>query len=262
MAVKSHIQITKFLLKNFQINKKELLYLDTKENIVKKSIAKELGTEYGYYYDEIEKFLNEKVESKIGDSLKLIHEFSKNKKNEITIDNIDEIKRFVEYSFIRGEYYLNQVKKRLGLNENEEINKRIHNLLICLHQEKYFLDNYYTGLFINGTKEKFVTLSNTIYFYFKNDTTYIVFPVTPKVAIYFTKDNNFIISQYNEKDRTILNCKYKIIKNKNVIYELNKSALLTELLTSNNFVVGDEYELNRLNSYNEKLKKIICIYKR
>ena len=55
MAVKSHIQITKSLLRNFQINNKEVLYLDMQENIVKKSIAKELGTEYGYYCNEIEK---------------------------------------------------------------------------------------------------------------------------------------------------------------------------------------------------------------
>lgn len=258
--VNSHIQITKSLLKNFQINKKQLFYLDIEENIIKKSSAKKLGTEYGYYFPMVEKFLNEEIESKIGDSMKLIHEFSKNKKNEIIIENVDEIKRFVEYSFIRGKYYLNQVKKKLEFNENKEIDRFIHNNLIYLHQEKIFLNEYNVGLFINCTETKFVTLSNTIYFYFNNEKTYIVFPITPKVAIYFIKENNNILSRYCEENRTILNCKHKNIKDEKIIQDLNKSALLTELLTSNKFIVGDEYELNRLNLCSEKLKKMIYIY--
>lgn len=54
--------------------------MDIEEDIIKESSAKKLGIEYGYYCPIVEKFLNEEIESKIGNSLKLIHEFSKNKK--------------------------------------------------------------------------------------------------------------------------------------------------------------------------------------
>lgn len=85
---------------------------------------------------------------------------------------------------------MNQIKKKLEFNENREIDRFIHNYLIYLHQEKYFFYEYNVGLFINCTETKFVTLSNNIYFYFNKKKTYIVFQITPKVVIYFIKENN------------------------------------------------------------------------
>ncbi len=69
---KSHIQMPKQILKNFQDENATVYYYDVQSKIIKKGRAKTLNREEGYYSNEIEDFLNKEIEDKLGKLIQYI----------------------------------------------------------------------------------------------------------------------------------------------------------------------------------------------
>lgn len=250
--VNSHVQNTKSILKNFENESRELYYLDLNSNKIEISNSKKLGTIKGYYYLHIENFLHKKVENGIGNIFKDVSDFAENKKREIIIKNIDKVKKYVEYSIIRGKKYLEYVKEKID-NKQDILDKWLHNIIIENHIENEIFDDYKTTLFINKTNVKFITLSNTIYAFCENNINWIVLPITPLVCIAFSKNYNNVIKKKQTSDVLLYECKHEDIIDSNIIERMNKSAFVAELFTSNNFIAGDSVELKKWQKYNENI---------
>lgn len=61
--MKSHKQLPKFIIKNFQNKSGKVYYYDIKNKLIGEAGPKVLGTEEGYFSNIIENLLNAKVES-------------------------------------------------------------------------------------------------------------------------------------------------------------------------------------------------------
>ncbi|MGB3366730.1 MAG: DUF4238 domain-containing protein, partial [Acidaminobacteraceae bacterium] len=93
-------------MKNFAHKKDgyKVYYLDVNDMSIKIEKIKTLGTELGYYSDEIEEYLSNNAEQIIGKISRDLKDFANQKKNEMTITQKDElnIKKFLTYSIIRS----------------------------------------------------------------------------------------------------------------------------------------------------------------
>lgn len=253
--INSHVQITKSILKNFETTNKELYYLDFNSDEIKISNSKKLGTIKGYYCPFVEELLCKKIENKVGNIFKDISDFAENTKKEVLIKDINKVKKYVEYSIVRGKKYFENVKGKIDGKYNNILDKWLHNLIIATYIENSILDDYKTTLFINKTNVKFVTLSNTIYAFCENNIDWIVLPITPLVCIAFSKECDNVIKKKKTNDGLLYECKHKDIIDSNLIEKMNRNALIMELLTSNNFITGDSAELKKLQTYKKKIKE-------
>lgn len=250
--INSHVQITRSILKNFETTNKELYYLDFNSDEIKISNSKKLGTIKGYYCPFVEEFLCKKVENKVGNIFKDISDFAENTKKEVLINDINIVKRYVEYSIVRGKKYFENIKEKIDSKYNI-LDKWLHNLIIATYIENNILDDYKTTLFINKTDVKFITLSNTIYVLSENNMDWIVLPITPFVCIAFSKECDNVIKKKKVNNDLLYECKHRNIIDSSLIEKMNKSALVMELCTSNEFLTGDNMELKKLQEYKNEL---------
>lgn len=100
MSKNSHIQIPNFILKQFRSSNGQVLHLDLDNNRIRSCSSKKLGTEYGYYSDEIEDYLNKEIENPFSDYVKTIVPFSKENKDKLQLSFKveDACKKFVTAS--------------------------------------------------------------------------------------------------------------------------------------------------------------------
>lgn len=250
--INSHVQITRSILKNFETTNKELYYLDFNSDEIKISNSKKLGTIKGYYCPFVEELLCKKIENKVGNIFKDISDFAENTKKEVLIKDINKVKKYVEYSIVRGKKYFENVKGKIDSKKNI-LDKWLHNLIIATYMENNILDDYKTTLFINKTNVKFITLSNTIYVLSENNIDWIVLPITPFVCIAFSKKCDNVINKKKINNDLLYECKHRDIIDSNLIEKMNRRALIMELCTSNEFLTGDNMELKKLRGYKKQI---------
>lgn len=250
-AINSHIQITKSLLRNFSHRTNEgekVYYLDLLDNQIKEEKVKKLGTELGYYSEEVEKYLNEKVENKIGDVAKRFRDFSKQKINELIVTEEDQesIKQFFKYSMIRSGAVIKAANKASyissffgGYTTNDIISFVDDSLLVSPFME------YYADILINESDIEFVIPRNCFYSaMIKDKPTKYILPINPRVA--------FILIHNSEFDRYIVDGKYHYhqINDDDVAISCNRRALFDEKQYNNKFIVANrKKELEDLQEY-------------
>ena len=116
MAVDSHIQIPKGVLKHFADHTHRVYYLDTKTEHIGLAGAKKLGTEYGYYSDKHEQFLNKEIEDPLMKLGRKVRRLSDDESLTITLSKDEEIvlKRYIVTSITRSNLALNAMQKATG----------------------------------------------------------------------------------------------------------------------------------------------------
>lgn len=72
----SHIQIPKLILKNFADHNHRLHYYDFEKGVYGRSSPKSFYTEENYYSEEVEKYWDVEIESKLGVLAKLLKELT------------------------------------------------------------------------------------------------------------------------------------------------------------------------------------------
>jgi hypothetical protein len=243
--VNSHIQITKALLKNFSHKTngiKKVYYLDLHNLEIKEEKIKILGTEYGYYCEEIESFLSKEVESKIGDIVKLFKEFSHGRVQQMEIppEQQERIKLFCRFSLIRSNYVLKIV------NDTSVVARIIGGLstnnIIPFYDSFDPFEGYISTVLVNKSNVEFVIPRNCVYSVtVKGKGPQYILPLTPKVAFLLIHSSELINHTFNGKYH------YPVIIDDEIAIRCNKHALFTEKQYNNTFIVASrEKELEKL----------------
>lgn len=88
--VNSHIQLPKFILKRFRGTDGKVRYLTLSDLMLHSSGVKNLGTEQGYYSEDMEKYLNREVENAYSKLVDKVARFTEKKQDSFTITARDE----------------------------------------------------------------------------------------------------------------------------------------------------------------------------
>ena len=133
-VVNSHVIIPCSFLKHFSIKDSDdckiVYYIDMKTLKIEKEKIKKYGTQYGYYSKQIEEYLSDFFEAKIGKITAILKDFTTKKiKNfEFSQENLNTIYDFFNITLIRNPKFLRGVNDRSicskifgGLNHNDLI---------------------------------------------------------------------------------------------------------------------------------------------
>ena len=254
MVENSHIQITKGILKGFAFKTDDgfkVHYLDMKDLEIKKEKIKLLGSEKFYYNESNEKYLAG-IETKFGEVATKIKNFEKNKIKHITLNknDIQDIKNFFEYTFIRSEKVLQEINKYSITSKI--IGNLNHNFLIDMTKENKRILSYFNefriNIMINKTSANFV-VPRSVYYILKkanNKREMYIMPLNKKVAIAMIYKEDF--PKFIDNG----NLYYLSINDESSILNLNEMAVRFEKSSNNQFVVGEINELIRLREYEVK----------
>lgn len=215
-GVNSHIQMPKCVLKRFENQNHSFYYYDANKGVLgTNGHAKTINTQFGYYSEEVEKYLNDNIEAPFA---KVLH----------FVDNTD----FDELGFVISPEFQYNVKSFVYalIARDPSITSKVdkysifwhllsvqdqHNFAavqgINLAQESGFFDPFIVTFSVNKTNKPFVLPMCGIYSYKLRDAIHINFPVSPQIAITLVepKDiqsilNKDIVSMYEITDELIV----------------------------------------------------------
>lgn len=255
-SINSHIQITQAILKGFAHRSEDgykVFYLDLSDNNIKEEKINKLGTELNYYDADVEKFLNDEVENKIGELIKQMKDFEKGKyvKFIFTPEIHVIIRRFFKYSFIRSTKIVKIANKKselasvLGLCTTNNIIKFVDDSIL-----DPFYNSYDSDIIINSSKVEFVAPRNCFYsIHTEGKFAKYVLPISPKIG--------FILIRKSELNCVYINGQhhYMNITDDEIARGFNKNALLSELEFNNDFIVANnKTELIELKKFIDETK--------
>ena len=243
----SHIQLPKLILKQFMNSKKQVPYLDLLEDKIKSRGPSQLNTEYGYFNEENETFLNQKVEDKFGKICLKIRLFAnKDVENMPIAPEFEGItKNFVWFSVLRGEsakklVELNCIAKSEG-NKTQDIpieyGRRVE-------MPPKIFDDFRLNILVNKTELGFAVPRACWYPVSHEGCVTYVIPIAPYAAfILMDKDQ---IKQHIDEGYLF----HGIVENRIDVERMNQYALHFEYVQNKAFIAAiDCTELNRLQGY-------------
>ncbi|MCH5159947.1 MAG: DUF4238 domain-containing protein [Clostridiales bacterium] len=247
----SHIQLPKSVLASFSTTevtlndcgkplKSQFVYKMTLDGIITKENIKKTNTEFGYYEDIIEQYLNT-VETNFGETKKKIIDSAKNNEIELKLTDIDAVKKYCIFCLLRSPQFVAEVKGNsimMDALENAPQNAVIYSYLQNPKEVDEQFENYTNITFIrNESKINFI-LPQLGAIGIKDDSKReFILPITPTLAIMLTDretivSGTFYIGKIDETNVDNLNklAIYEENKNNNeAIYAQNKEDLLRYL---------------------------------
>lgn len=252
MAVNSHIQIPRGVLKHFADHTQRVYYLDTKTEYMGLAGAKKLGTEYGYYSDKHEQFLNKEIENPLINLGAKVRKLLYDESLTITLSQEEEstLKRYIATSIARSNLALEAMHKASG---------KYSQLLLSTQQKHDFIsgfgatqnnsvyqtfESYYLVVLINRTDVNWVVPRNCFYAVSSHELECIVAPVSPKCALCL------LPPKYAEENMDSLQYRLGVVNDPTFVTIMNKRALLYEYLFNQTFVASaTKAELEELRNY-------------
>lgn len=101
-GVRSHIQIPKFVIKNFADPQGKVYYYDFQKGCIRHNYPKSVNTEYGYYSPEMEKALCQAVEFPFSKVLRKMEKISKGETVAFTPEEQDAALLYFRSLIARG----------------------------------------------------------------------------------------------------------------------------------------------------------------
>lgn len=264
MAVNSHIQIPNGILKQFTDASHRVFYLDVKTGYIGLAGSKKLGTEYGYYSDEHEKFLNKEIENPLinlgAKVCKLLYDesltISLSKEEEITL------KRYIATSIARSNLALDAMQRASG---------KYSQLLLSTQQKHDFIsgfgatrnssvyqtfESHYLVILINKTNVNWVVPRNCFYAVSSHEIECVVAPVSPKSALCLFPP------EYAENNAESLLYRLGVVNDPDFASMMNARALLYEYIYNQTFVASaTKAELEKLRDYLQNSKAKLDAYR-
>ena len=252
MAVNSHIQIPKCILKHFCDDSQRAYYLDLKSGYVGMAGVKKLGTEYGYYSDDHEKYLSKEIEAPLAALAAKVRQLLDNDGLTIKLTTAEEtlLKKYVTSSMARSTLALETMQNMLG----------VHSRLLLSEQQKHdfisrfgttqnnsaykTFEKHYLVILVNRTSVNWVVPRNCFYAVSSSELECIVAPIAPQCALCLFPP------EYAEKRAESMLYRLGIVNDPYFATMMNIRALLYEYLMNQTFVASaSKAELEILRDY-------------
>ena len=169
MAVDSHIQLPKGILKYFVDTENQVWYLDVDTYEIDSNGASVLGTQYGYFSDEVETFLHKYIENPITQVNAHVRKCLANEPSSLKFSarTTERLRRFVIAAMARSDLAKQSLLATLD-SPSQKHDRQYNDALIkrgMTHfcEDPSFLKGYTVGVIINKTPRPFVTLRNCFY---------------------------------------------------------------------------------------------------
>ena len=252
----SHIQLPNGVLKHFRSNEPRasgrVYYLDLNDGCIHLSGSKRLGTETGYYSEEIESYLNKEIETPFTSLAAKVRSFAEKDLDTLVLDvTVEEtLKRYIVAAMARSKLALNSLMKKsvtaqfMSMQANHDDLVLIstlgnHGLIPLLQSHKMLV-------LVNRTDRQFVVPRNCFYTVHSQGYSCIVAPISPICAL------ELVPEKYSGNVINGEEYRFGYIDDPNIISEMNKQALRYEYSFNQTFVASaSRYELEKLKTYLE-----------
>jgi hypothetical protein len=250
MSKNSHIQIPNFILKQFRSPNGQVLHLDLDNNRIRSCSSKKLGTEYGYYSDEIEDYLNKEIENPFSDYVAQIIRFVKDgiEKTHLPIKIEDVCKKYVTSAIYRSRYVMDYNFKNsfIAFMLNEQT---IHDQMVFFGTQENNgilppLQSHKMTVIINKSTREFVAPRNCWYCISSEGAQCVILPISPHCALELAPEGSSCICHNGGIDRL-----FHVDDPDDVAY-MNNNALQFEYAFNHSFIASSsKEELFRLQEY-------------
>lgn len=158
MSKKSHIQMPRLILKNFQKDSKGMLYYDCIQQKIVRGHAKTLCTELGYYSNDVETYLDKNVETRMGNLVDFLKRTSFQNGDNPPKDYIDAAFTYCYALISRSPAFLGEIKNNLYIRSLSPTNQHDIAAKVALERaiEKNILGFYKIAFLTNNTEEELV----------------------------------------------------------------------------------------------------------
>lgn len=252
MAVDSHIQLPKGILKYFTDLDNQVWYLDVDTCEIDSKGASVLGAKYGYFSDDVETYLQKYIENPITQVNAHVRKCLANEPSSLKFSarTTERLRNFVIAAMARSNLAKQSLLSTLS-SPSPKHDRKYNDALIkkgmthfCADQS--FLRGYTIGVIINKTQHPLVTLRNCFYTLDRGDYHSIIVPISPTAAL--ALHSKCDLSSSGEPIYV-----GEIIDDETEIEKLNIRAMLYEYIYNKTFIAtNDKAELLRLS---EVLKK-------
>lgn len=255
MAVDSHIQIPKGVLKHFTESSGRVFYLDVATGKIGLAGAGILGTEHGYYSEEQEHYLNKEIETPLTTLAAKVRLFLKSK-NTLRLSTTEEtvLKRYITAAMARSQLSLDAFLSS-SVTADLCTDQQNHDDLVYLATMKNngvaeILKDHFLVVLINKTDIHLVVPRNCFYALISHGFECIVAPISPICALCLFPP------EYAE--RISISKEYRLchIENKEDIKLMNQRALMYEYMYNKTFVASaTRNELDELVAFRNERKQ-------
>lgn len=215
-GVNSHIQMPKCVLKRFENQNHRFYYYDVEKGIIgSNGHAKTTNTQFGYYSEKVEKYLNDNIEAPFSSVLQFVDSTDFDAPGfYISPEFQQRVKSFI-YTLIARDPSITSKVDAYSIFWNLLTEQSKHNFAAVkgaeLAQEQGFFDSYIVTFSVNKTKRPFILPMCGIYSYKLWDNIHINLPVSPQIAITLVEQkgiprllNKNIISMYAIEEEIIV----------------------------------------------------------
>jgi hypothetical protein len=256
MAVDSHIQLPKGILKYFVDSENQVWYLDVDTCEIDSKGASVLGTQYGYFSDGVEAYLQKSIEDPITQVNAHVRKCLANEPSSLKFSarTTERLRNFVIAAMARSDLARQSLLATLD-SPLQKYNRQYNDALIkrgMTHfcEDPNFLRGYTIGVIINKTPRPLVTLRNCFYTFDRGDYHSIIVPISPTAALALHSKCDLTPS-----GETIY--VGEVISDEREIEKINTRAMLYEYIYNKTFIAtNDRAELQRLSEILKKDRQI------
>lgn len=261
MAIKSHVQLPKCILKHFSESSGRVFYLDVKTGNIGLTSAGVLGTKSGYFSDEQEAYLGKEIESPIARLASKVRSFIEKDNGSLTLDEKVEtvLKKYITAAMARSDLLLDTF---LSESETADLctDQQNHDDLVRFSTVRNdgiaeMLKNYFLVVLVNKTEDNLVVPRNCFYTLPSKGSACIVAPISPQCALCLFPP------EYSAKSEQLKDYRMCHVEKMEDIEFMNQRALLYEYMYNKTFVASaTRKELDKLAVFLEgnrvKLERI------
>lgn len=248
MDVKSHIQLPKCILKQFENDNHELYYYDGNEknhnrNIIKTGHAKTLNSELGYYSEATEFALSTKIEQPLSELLQFVNTTNFDG-SQFYLDSKYKkiVLRYIYSLFSRSSQLLSAIKKESiffqFFNQQVQHDIAVMNGIYFADEMELFKDKYLTFM-VNQTDNPFIITLFDFFDYKQDDYQYIQIPLTPKISAVLVKEEWV----KNTSENGVI--KLLTVLDSDILFSINKLACKRELKNGRKICISNDKEYLR-----------------
>lgn len=241
-AVKSHIQLPNLILQKFRTGD-NLYYINTIDNNIYKSSAKNYNTKFGYYSLFFEEYLSNNYEKILNDIITIFLPFIKGDIKSISFENWrDDINKIFLMAIFRNPKQIEYINK---ISVFSNLIKSGYSPEMIAFTGERLKNNFIKGFkpipIVNRTKKNLVIIKSLVSdMKIDNGINIMVIVLHPKLAIALVPDN-YYVKMLEEQGKN----SYLLIHSESEIKKFNKQVYITAKYNKED-IIGIKEDLEEL----------------